>query len=105
MSAVSRVSCPAPACSLCVHASARPVAFRCRGVRLHPTSCAPCQRTSSVQARLVKIVAKTDLDIPLDELEQRLETVMVLMPDLGTRLHGLHENSSVLLAVECRACL
>ena len=36
-----------------------------------------------LQTRLVKIVAKKELDIPLDELEQRLDTVLLLLPDLG----------------------
>ena len=38
---------------------------------------------NGVQARLVKIVAKKKLDIPLDELQKRLDTILLLLPDLG----------------------
>ena len=36
-----------------------------------------------LQARLVKIVAKKALDIPLDELQFRLDTLLAIIPDLG----------------------
>lgn len=38
---------------------------------------------SDLQTRLVKIVAKKELGIPLDELQQRLDTLLLLLPDLG----------------------
>lgn len=40
----------------------------------------------AVQARLVKMVAKGTLDIPLPELESRLSDLLVLVPDLGALL-------------------
>jgi hypothetical protein len=43
-----------------------------------------------LQARLVKILAKNDLDISLAELEFRLENLMVLLPDFCAYLLAAH---------------
>ena len=36
-----------------------------------------------MQARLVALVAAQQLSIPMQDMEQRLEALMVMLPDLG----------------------
>jgi hypothetical protein len=40
-------------------------------------------RICLVQARLVKIVAKKELGVPLEQLQKRLDQILTLLPDLG----------------------
>lgn len=46
-----------------------------------------------LQARLVKVVAKKALDIPLEELQFRLDTLLAIIPDLGNVASDLNINT------------
>jgi hypothetical protein len=43
----------------------------------------PITLCPSCQARLVALVAAQQLSIPMSDMEQRLEALMVMLPDLG----------------------
>lgn len=56
-----------------------------------------------LQARLVKIVAKRSLDIPLEELQFRLDCLLAIIPDLG--IATLYLNIPIGKFSRLQACL
>jgi hypothetical protein len=55
-----------------------------------------------MQARLVKILAQSDLELSLDELQQRFDSLLALLPDLGASLVSVDCKCAPLLAAPMR---
>eukprot|EP00892_Ulva_mutabilis_P000923 jgi/Ulvmu1/10831/UM007_0005.1 len=53
--------------------------------------------TDENKARLVKIVAKKALNIPLDELQFRLDLLLAIIPDLEQRVINMHPDDLAML--------